>query len=86
MSSPEFSEWAAFYTLEPWGYEMENWRVALIAAMVANTVRNPKKKRKAYQPEDFMPKEDAEPERPSQETLRAKMDMAMTAMGGRLKP
>ena len=45
----------AFYRLEPWGFDADNWRAALVAAMVANTVRDPKKRRKPYQPVDFMP-------------------------------
>jgi len=38
--------------------ESQNWlnyRAAMICAVVANTVRNPKKKTKAWVPSDFMP-------------------------------
>ena len=32
-----------------------NYRAAMICAVVANTVRNPKKKSRAWTPDDFMP-------------------------------
>ena len=83
MSSREFAEWMAFGTLEPWGFESDNWRAALIAAMVANTVRDPKKKRKPYQPEDFMPQMGKDKEPPSQDDLRSKIDQFMVAFGGK---
>lgn len=33
MGSREFSRWAAFYQLEPWGEERADWRVAQVAAI-----------------------------------------------------
>jgi len=75
----------AFYLLEPWGYQMENWRAALVASVVANTARDPKKK-KPFDIEDFIPKE-VEVRRlgrsVDQDVLRAKLDLAMLAWGGR---
>ena len=56
MSSRELSEWMAFFSLEPWGTEVEDWRAAMIAATVANGYRDPKRRRKPYEPKDFMPK------------------------------
>jgi len=55
MSSRELSEWMAFFSLEPWGTEVEDWRAAMIAATVANGYRDPKRRRKPYEPKDFMP-------------------------------
>lgn len=38
------------------GKQEDQWNhTALLAAMIANSVRDPKKKRKPYQPEDFLP-------------------------------
>ena len=34
-----------------------NYRAALICSVLANTVRDPKKKSKPYTPQDFMPEE-----------------------------
>jgi hypothetical protein len=76
----------AFYRLEPWGFDADNWRAALVAAMVANTVRDPKKRRKPYQPVDFMPDTDTSDGGPiDQPTLTAKVDMMMAAFGGKIK-
>ena len=56
MSSRELTEWMAFFSLEPWGTEVEDWRAGLIAATIANANRDPKKRRKLYEPQDFMPR------------------------------
>ena len=55
ISSREFTEWAAFYELEPWGYEVDNYRAGLICATVANAMRG--KRGKKFSAADFMPKE-----------------------------
>jgi Protein of unknown function (DUF4035) len=56
MTSAEFSEWRAFQRLEgPLGPEREDWRVAMLAAIVANANRDPKRAPRAYEPRDFMP-------------------------------
>lgn len=36
MSSAEFTDWCAFYLIEPWGFVPANWRAAMQAAVVAN--------------------------------------------------
>lgn len=61
MSSRELSEWMAFFSLEPWGAEVEDWRFGMLASVVANANRDPKKKRKPYEPQDFMPRRDRQP-------------------------
>lgn len=55
ISSRELSEWAVYFQLEPWGCEVEDWRAGLIAATIANANRDPKKRRRPYEPRDFMP-------------------------------
>jgi len=55
MSSAELTEWMAFFSLEPWGTEVEDWRAAMVASVIANVNRDPKK-RKPYEPKDFMPR------------------------------
>ena len=59
MSSRELTEWMAFFSLEPWGTEVEDWRAGLIASTVANGYRDPKRRRKPYEPKDFMPRYEA---------------------------
>ena len=49
----------AFYRLEPWGADAEDWRAGMIAATIANANRDPKRRRKPYEPQDFMPRRDA---------------------------
>lgn len=61
MTSREFSEWMAFYRLEPWGTAIDDWRFGMLAAMIANTNRDPKKQRKPFEAQDFMPVRDADP-------------------------
>lgn len=53
ISSSLFTEWMAFYNLEPWGYDAANWRAGMQAATMCNI--NRKKNTPAYQPVDFMP-------------------------------
>lgn len=52
MSSRELSEWFAYFQLEPFGEEREDYRTALIAQTVANTA--PRKRRKAFKLHDFL--------------------------------
>ena len=53
ISSQELSEWIAYADLEPFGPLQEELRAGTITATVANTARDPKRKRKGYQPADF---------------------------------
>jgi len=59
ISSRELSEWMAFFSLEPWGTEVEDWRFGMLASVFANANRDPKKRKRPYEPEDFMPRRDA---------------------------
>lgn len=52
MSSAEFVNWCALYQIEPWGYEMDNWRAALVSMTVANFSGSVKKPLKIA---DFLP-------------------------------
>ena len=62
MSSREFSEWIAFYSLEPFGEDREDLRSGIVASVVANTVRDPESQPEPFQPADFMPRFGAEDE------------------------
>jgi hypothetical protein len=59
MSSTEFTDWCAYMRLEPFGYEVENWRAGMIAAAVCNTlIRSTgvgSKRQKLLHPSDFYP-------------------------------
>ena len=54
MSSRELTEWVLFYSLEPFGNQIDMLGHAITSSTVANV--NRQKGRKAYKPEDFMPK------------------------------
>jgi len=55
MPSPLLSEWMAFASLEPFGFEAGLFGHAITTAMIANV--NRKKGAKAYKPQDFLPQE-----------------------------
>ena len=54
ISAAEFAEWQAFAALEPFGEEVASWRSGVIASVLANVNRDPKKRPQPYQPSDFM--------------------------------
>ncbi len=60
MSSEEFSEWIAFYELEPFGRYADFQGHAQTAAMVYNVHRG--KDDKPIEPDDLMPKEYESPQ------------------------
>lgn len=55
IDSRELSEWMAFYSLEPWGTEVDDHRHGVVAATIANVYRDPKKRRQPYEAGDFFP-------------------------------
>ena len=61
IDSRELAEWMAFFEMEPWGTEVDDWRSGLIASTIANANRDPKKQKKPFQPKDFMPQRVQEP-------------------------
>lgn len=76
MSSHEFSEWMAYYAIDPFGEDRADLRQALTTAAVANSVEAQRKHPKWTKPEDFMPfKETPEPEAEpgAPEDLKAKL-------------
>ncbi|MFZ5816303.1 MAG: phage tail assembly protein T [Bacillota bacterium] len=45
----------AYYRLEPWGTGVEDLRAGIVASTVANANRDPKRRRRPFAPQDFMP-------------------------------
>lgn len=70
ISSRELAEWAAFYRMEPWGAEAQDWRAGLIASTIANANRDPRRRRVPYQPSDFMPRREPVPEQSPEQQER----------------
>ncbi|MCL5995491.1 MAG: DUF4035 domain-containing protein [Chloroflexi bacterium] len=86
MSSREFSEWMAYYNLEPFGEERADLRMAMLASLIANVNRDPRKHSKPFEPKDFMPKFGEETHQTPEEQL-AFVEMLNEAFGGRdLRP
>jgi hypothetical protein len=54
LSWDQFLEWAAFAEIEPFGEERADWRAGMVASVIANVNRDPKKG-KPFGPRDFMP-------------------------------
>lgn len=61
MTSAEFTRWVAYYRREPFGWEIENWRAAMMASAICNAVRSTipiqrgHAKPKSLKPSDFYP-------------------------------
>ncbi len=54
MSSREFTEWMAFFQLQPYGEWRADFRTASLMALIANVNRDPNKS-KEFTPQEFMP-------------------------------
>lgn len=52
IGSGELTEWAAYYSIEPFGQWRDNWHMANLAAMLGNRWRKPSKP--AVTVDDFM--------------------------------
>lgn len=55
VSSRELSEWMAYAQIEPFGEERADLRAGVVAATVANTARDPKKRPRPFRADEFMP-------------------------------
>lgn len=73
ISSAEFGEWKAYFSLEPFGDRIEDIRMGTVAAVIANTNRG--KDTPAYKPMQFVPWADepqAEVSAPTPEAVAAR--------------
>lgn len=77
MSALEFSEWLAYYQLEPFGDERADLRMAILASLIANANRDKKKRKKAFDPKDFIPQFGKEAQTPEQQLTIVEMLNAM---------
>ena len=55
MSYAEFVDWLAYYQVEPFGGLRDDLHAALVASLIANANRDPKKRRKPFSPGEFIP-------------------------------
>lgn len=56
-------EWIAYSHVDPFGEERDDLRAGIIASVIANSNRNPKKRPRPFTPGDFMPKLDRRPKK-----------------------
>lgn len=79
ISSRELTEWQAYAQLEPFGERQGYVQAGIVASTMANVHRG--KDQRPYQPQDFMPQFDDEPdvELTPEETVKA----FARALGGR---
>lgn len=82
ISSRELAEWAAYFSLEPFGEERADLRSAIVAATMANTARDPKKRRRAFTPPEFMPRFERRQPQTWEQQLRI-VEMFNIALGGK---
>jgi len=83
ISARELSEWMAYFRLEPFGEERADVRSAIVAATVANTARDPKRRRRSFQASEFMPRfERLEKGRQTWEEQLQIVEMFNVAFGG----
>lgn len=82
MSSREFAEWVAYYGLEPFGEERADLRMAVVASLIANANRDPKKRKRPFEPRDFMPQFGQETPEPSPEMMLEKVKLLNAMFGG----
>lgn len=80
--SREFSEWQAFYGIEPWGEERADLRMGIMASVIANAHRDPKKSR-PFKPRDFMPNFDP-PKQQDVRTMEARLRAYAIAKGAKI--
>lgn len=55
MSYAEFTDWLVYYRVEPFGAMRDDLHAALVACLIANANRDPKKRRKPFAPGEFIP-------------------------------
>lgn len=72
----------AYGQLEPFGPDADAWRAGLIASTIANANRDPRKRRKPFTVQDFMPDEPMTEDEQAA-ALQARISAAMMAFGGR---
>lgn len=90
ISSRELSEWQAYYRLEPFGEERDDFRAGTISSTIANVFADPKKRKKPFTPEEFIPEwrvadeeEETEEEQEPWRKQLAIVEMLNAAFGGK---
>lgn len=80
VSSEEFTYWLAFYRLEPWGCDPDDWRAALVASVTANAAGG-KKGGKPFKTSEFIPRRGSPALRRSQALAESRRMMESKSRG-----
>lgn len=70
MRPSELGAWAALWAVDPFDERRADLRTGIIASVLANVNRDPKRRSKAWVPTDFMPYAKAEDRRDSADISR----------------
>lgn len=55
IDSAEFTEWLAYYSMEPFGEQIADIRHGIAVSTLANINRDSKQRKEAYEVSDFVP-------------------------------
>ena len=55
MTWTQFVAWQEYANLEPFGEERSDLRSGIVASVIANSNRDPKRQSRPFKPSDFMP-------------------------------
>lgn len=75
VSAHEWIEWQAYHALEPIGAERADLNAGIIAAVIANVHRDPKRKPDPFTAADFMPIYDRKEAQPIEKWRQQKAAM-----------
>lgn len=70
MSGEELLAWQKFFTLEPFGCDVEDQRAGVIAAVISEPHRDRKERPEPFQASDFFKRRPAEREEPVRRAYR----------------
>ena len=86
MSSEELSEWMAYARIEPLPAQRIDYLAAMVAAVIANTARDPKAHPRPFTIKEFLPRWAASSEEREMdwEALKRRAMLITRLMGGRI--
>lgn len=80
MPYPDFVEMGLYEQIEPFGEWGDYYRTGIVASLLANIHRDPKKRNKPFAPSDFMPSYEAARPLPGELSAAEKLSEAMKDM------
>lgn len=86
LSALEFEEWLAYNAIDPIGLERADAAAGIVASVIANVNRDPKKKPDPFTAADFMPRYDRKRSDVPPESKWQQQKAAFKALMKRNKP